>query len=355
MPTNPSLTTISSRFYVDHAAYETDKEEVFYRTWQYVGHVCTVPSPGSFFTAQIADESLIIVRDEHQQLHAFYNVCRHRAHRVVVEGQGTRERFVCPYHAWSYGLDGCLLMAPKTEEVAGFNSNVKLREVRLALFAGLIFVNLDDNAPTLNEEFPGLEAEVLAAKPTLADMQLVFADQITHECNWKVSVENFSECYHCPVAHRYITSNLYSADEYRVTIKDKVVFHHSPRLQDREIHGDLHVWFMWPNLAIELFPAHRSISIRHFSPGGPRKTVYSYLWFTDKDLHADAIKEVVAMGETYRGTNGAEDASIVANVQHGLESRSYDVGQLVVTPSVTSQSEHGVAHFQSLYLNQIGH
>ena len=354
MSTNLPLTTMPSHFYVDPAVYESDKEREFYRTWQYVGHVCTLPSPGSFFTARIADESLIIVRDENHELHAFYNVCRHRAHRVV-EGSGTRERFVCPYHAWSYGLDGCLLAAPKTHEVAGFDDNVKLREVRLSIFCGLIFVNLDDQAASLDDEFPGLEAEVLAAKPTLAEMQLVFQDRITHECNWKVSVENFSECYHCPVAHRYITTNLYSADDYRVTIKDKVVRHFSPRLEDRQTHGDLHVWLMWPNLAIELFPAHRSISIRHFAPNGPRETIYTYLWFTDRDLSEAAVKEVVAMGETYRGTNGAEDASIVANVQQGLESRSYDVGQLVITPSMSAQSEHGVAHFQSLYLDQIDH
>ena len=347
-----SRTTMPSHLYVDPAAYETNVERVFYRTWQYVGHVCTLPEPGSFFTARIANESLIIVRDEERELHAFYNVCRHRAHRVV-EGSGIRPRFVCPYHAWTYGLDGCLLSAPKTEEVAGFDRNVKLREVRLEVFCGLIFVNLDDDAPALGDDFPGLEAEVLAAKPTLADMQLVFEDRITHECNWKVSVENFSECYHCPVAHRYITTNLYSADEYRVSIKDKVTYHHSPRLEDRETHGDLHVWFMWPNLAIELFPAHRSISIRHFAPAGPRETIYSYLWFTDRELAKTGVDEVVEMGETYRGTNGAEDASIVANVQQGLESRSYDVGQLVITPSATAQSEHGVAHFQSLYLAAI--
>ena len=353
MTTNPSLSTIPSSFYVDPAAYETDKEQVFYRTWQYVGHVCKLPKPGSYFTTRVAEESLIVVRDECHELRAFYNVCRHRAHRVV-EGQGICDRFVCPYHAWSYGLDGRLVAAPRTGEVAGFNADLKLHEVRLECLAGLMFVNLDDGARSLNEEFPGLELEVLAAKPTLPEMQLVFEDRITHDCNWKVSVENFSECYHCPVAHRYITTNLYSADEYRVTIKDKVTRHHSPRLQDREIHGDLHVWFMWPNLAIELFPAHRSISIRHFAPRGARITTYSYLWFTDHGLNSAAVDEVVAMGETYRGTNGAEDARLVANVQQGLESRCYDVGQLVITPTPSPQSEHGVAHFQTLYMDQIG-
>ena len=103
--------TMPSRYYIDSACYANDKERVLYRTWQYVGHVCELPSPGSFFTTRIVDESLIITRDEHGELHALYNVCRHRAHRVV-EGDGNQKRLVCPYHAWSYGLDGCLLAAP---------------------------------------------------------------------------------------------------------------------------------------------------------------------------------------------------------------------------------------------------
>ena len=350
---NQATTTIPSRYYTDPAVYELDKERILYRTWQFVTHVCSVTTPGAFLTAQIGDESLIVVRDDDAELHAFYNVCRHRAHRVVT-GRGTTQRFVCPYHAWTYALDGCLVAAPKTEEVAGFDkAGVKLREVRLEVFCGLIFVNLDDDAKPLTEEFPGLAQEILAAKPDLADMQLVFEDRIDHAANWKVSVENFSECYHCPVAHRYIVSNLYSADEYRVTIGDKVVRHYSERLADRETHGDLHVWYMWPNLAIELFPVHRSISVRHFAPCGPRATRYFYLWYTDPDLPPEKVDEVVAMGETYRETNGAEDASLVASVQQGLESRAYDVGHLVITPSITPHSEHGVAHFQRLYLEAI--
>ena len=352
--TGENLTTLSSRFYTDPAVFESDKEHVFYRTWQYVGHVSALPEVGSFLTVRIADESLIIVRDESEIVRAFYNVCRYRAHRLV-DGEGCKSRFVCPYHAWSYALDGKLAQAPKTEEVPGFDkTRIALREVRLELFAGLMFINLDDDAQSMADVFVGLEQELLAAKPALSSMKLIFKDQITHQSNWKVSVENFSECYHCPVAHRYVTSNLYSADRYRVTIEDYVVRHFSERLSDRETHGDLYVWFLWPNLAIELYPLHRCISIRHFAPITPRTTVYTYLWFVDPDLPDDAVAEVAQLGETYRGTNGAEDEAIVAAVQEGLESRSYDVGQLVIPPQLTAQSEHAVAHFQRLYAQALG-
>ena len=91
MPSELATTTMPSRLYVDPAVYEWDKERVFYRTWQFVGHVCNVATPGAYFTAQIADESLVIVRDESGELRAFYNVCRHRAHRVVT-GRGVHQR-----------------------------------------------------------------------------------------------------------------------------------------------------------------------------------------------------------------------------------------------------------------------
>ena len=201
--------------------------------------------------------------------------------------------------------------------------------------------------------FPGWRQRCSPPSPALpicsSCSRTASATNVTGRFRWKTSASVTTARWRIAISLPISTR----ADDYRVTIKDKVVRHHSPRLEDRETHGDLHVWFMWPNLAIELFPAHRSISIRHFAPRGPRETLYSYLWFTDRDLAEDAVKEVVAMGETYRGTNGAEDASLVANVQQGLESRSYDVGQLVITPSITSQSEHGVAHFQSLYLDAI--
>ena len=173
------------------------------------------------------------------------------------------------------------------------------------------------------------------------------------EREMEVSVENFSECYHCPVAHRWVVTNIWSANAYQINIDNNVVRHFSERLNDRTTHGDLHIWFMWPNLAIEMYPIHRCISVRHFDPRGPRDTMYSYLWYADQNLSQDKVDEVIELAKTYPDTNGAEDAAIVASVQQGLESRAYDVGQLVVTPSVTPQSEHGVAHFQSMYLDAI--
>ena len=350
---SPAL-TMPSRYYTDPDVYELDKERIFYRTWQFAGHVNDLPEPGCFRTVRIADESLVVVRGRDGVIRAYYNVCRHRAHRLV-DGGGRCRTFVCPYHAWTYDLEGRLVAAPGTDEIRGIDkAAIRLSEVHLEVFCGLLFVNLDDHAVPLTDLYPGLQEEILAAKPGLSGMVRVFEDRIAHHCNWKVSVENFSECYHCPVVHRYVVSNIYSADDYRITISGGIVRHFSPRLSDREAHGDLHIWHLWPNLAIELFPLHRAISIRHFEAEGPRATTYTYLWYADPDLPKAAIEAVVETGRIYRETYGAENARLVMNVQKGLESRAYDRGPLVLTPAITAESEHAVAHFQSRYLDAIG-
>lgn len=341
--------TMPSHYYFDPDIFAHERQKIFFRTWQFVGHVNDTVEPGDYFEANIAGESVIVARGDDHQLRAFYNVCQHRAHQVV-SGSGNCRLFRCPYHAWSYGLDGLLKAAPGTEDVEGFDkSQIKLRPVRLEEMCGLVFVNLDDETKSLRETYPGLEDEIAQAKPTLASMVRVHEDRIAHHSNWKVSVENFSECYHCPVVHKYVVSNYYSSDEYRISISNGIVRHASKRLNDRDVHGDLQIWFLWPNLAIELFPLHRSISVRLFEVNGLRDTTYVYLWYADPDLSSKARDEIIETGRIYHDTNGAEDARLVASVQKGLESRGYDRGRLIITPNITPQSEHAVAHFQATY------
>ena len=175
-----------------------------------------------------------------------------------------------------------------------------------------------------------------------------------HACNWKVSVENYNECYHCPVVHKYLVSSIYSGSEYRITLDNGVVRHKTSGLKGREKHGDLHIWFLWPNFGIQIFPLHRSISLRHFQSIGPRETHYAYTWYVDPMLSDEERAEVMEMGSnTYPSTNGIEDQEIVRNVQLGLNSRSYDRGILVVPPIASDISEIAVADFQKRYLDVI--
>ena len=348
------LQTIPSRYYTDPEYYRIEKGKIFYCTWQFVCHETDIAEPGAYRTVQIADESIVVLRDHDGHIRAFYNVCRHRAHRIV-EGSGNCSRLVCPYHAWVYNLDGSLAKARGTEEIAGFDpKSVRLSPVRVESFCGLVFVNLDDESVCLDDLYPDLREELLNIIPGLSNLIRVHEDCIVHDCNWKVSVENFSECYHCPVAHKYVTTNLYSGTEYRISTGKGYVRHYSPGLRDQEANGDLHIWMLWPNFAILTYPIYRSVSFRLFQSLGPRTTAYTYFMFIDPGLTDAQRKEVVEYGGTvYHSNNAIEDGNIVRNVQLGLESRSYNQGHLVVTPTPSAESEIGVAYFQNRYLEEI--
>jgi phenylpropionate dioxygenase-like ring-hydroxylating dioxygenase large terminal subunit len=351
--TKPVL-TIPTCYYTDPTFYELEKEKIFWRTWQFVCHTTDISEAGSFWTTDIAGESIVVVHGMDGQVRAFFNVCRHRGHRLT-EADGVCTRLVCPYHAWAYDLDGTLSNARGTDDVEGFDkADYGLKAVRVESFCGLLFVNLDADATPLGDLHPGLREEILEKQPRLESMIRVHSECVPHACNWKVSVENYNECYHCPVAHKYIVSNLYSADEYRITVENDVVRHFSPRLEQRDVHGDLIIWSLWPNLSIQCQPIHHSVSIRHFRGVNHRQSVYDYLWFIDPDLPAHAKAEVLEMGQkTYASTNAIEDQMIVKNVQLGLESRGYERGPLVLKPGPASENEHAVAFFQSRYLQTI--
>ncbi len=137
---------------------------------------------------------------------------------------------------------------------------------------------------SLEQLHPGVEKEILTMNTTLPELLMVHEDRINHECTWQVSVENFSECHHCPVVHKYLTTQVYSPTEYRISIEGDVVKHYTPRLKERELHGDLHIWFLLPNLSIQLQPLYHSESIRQFVAKGPRESKYMYRWFADPDL-----------------------------------------------------------------------
>src|ERR671910_681300 len=161
--------TIPFDWYSDPAVLRLERERIFRRTWQYAGRTEQAGETGAFFTCDLGGIPVVVVRDEQGCLRAFLNVCRHRG-SLVCEGEGRRASLQCPYHAWTYGLDGTLRGAPRSELVEGFDKES----------LGLVAAS-------------GLELESLRF--------LHRASGPEYEANWKVCAENFLECYHCPVAH----------------------------------------------------------------------------------------------------------------------------------------------------------
>lgn len=190
--------TLARPFYTDPEIFRRDVERIFLRQWVFAGHVSRVRHPGDYFLFQIAGESIIVIRDRDAQVHALYNVCRHRGSRICLEPSGSARALVCPYHAWRYGTDGRLLAAPAMPE--GFDpAEFGLRACPVRVVEGLIFICLGPQPVDREAVFRDWERYF---KPhRLAEAKIAASRIWRVKANWKLVIENFDECYHCGPAH----------------------------------------------------------------------------------------------------------------------------------------------------------
>jgi len=191
--------TLPQRYFVSPEVFAEERERIFSTQWVLVGHHGQLKA-GDHFVREVAGESLIIVRDQRGTVRAFYNVCRHRGTRLCEESTGHSSTIQCPYHAWTYGLDGRLVGAPHMDNVQGFDkAEHSLRAIELALWEGFIFVNLADKPTPLEEVFAPLAGKFTHWNlPKLRAAKLI---EYEIRANWKLIFENYSECYHCPGVH----------------------------------------------------------------------------------------------------------------------------------------------------------
>ena len=193
--------SLPREYYVSEAIFELEYSRIFTRQWLLVGHSCQIPAPGDYFTVEIAGENIIIVRGEGGAIHALYNVCRHRGSRVCDATRGHVKSFVCPYHAWSYTLDGRLESAPTIPDGEYIDyTQYRLKSVRVASCQGFVFVHLGDDEPSpVEESFAQLSDGLPVIEPE--SVKLVY--EVVHDvqANWKLVAENNLECYHCPCCH----------------------------------------------------------------------------------------------------------------------------------------------------------
>ena len=192
---------LEARYYTDPLVFRDELAGALARTWQFAGHVSQLARTGDYFAFEVAGENLFCIRDRDDEIRAYYNVCQHRAHELV-KGCGNAKLIVCPYHAWTYELTGELRAGPNINSVPGFDRHkICLAPVRVEEFCGFIFVNLDPGAKPMDDWFPNARAELTACVPDIERLAPLEWVKIPENCNWKVSVENYSECYHCALNH----------------------------------------------------------------------------------------------------------------------------------------------------------
>jgi Rieske 2Fe-2S family protein len=200
--------TMPGRYYTTPEVLVEEKEKVFARHWIGVGREADVAEPGQFFTAIVGGESLIVVRDRAGELHAHYNVCRHRGTRLCTQESGAFSATIqCPYHAWTYSLDGTLVGAPHMDDTPGFaKRDYPLHEASLETWEGFIFVNLHRDPEPFADCIAPLAGRF--SRYNLPSLKTVRRIDYDVASNWKLIMQNYSECLHCPTIHPELSTKL---------------------------------------------------------------------------------------------------------------------------------------------------
>jgi len=202
--------SLPAALYNDQAVFDLDMEMIFRRDWLAVGHSCEIDQPGAYFTVKIGVDSLIIVRGRDQVIRAFYNTCRHRGSIICVDAKGKRNALVCPYHQWSYSLDGSLIGAREMDD--GFDKSLySLHQAQVQTAGDIIYISLAKDPPPF-EDYKRI-VDPYIAPHGMKDLKVAAEISIVEKGNWKLVWENNRECYHCAVGHPSLLKSLPQSDD----------------------------------------------------------------------------------------------------------------------------------------------
>ena len=338
--------TLPYSWYTDPEILRREQERIFRTAWQYAGHLDELPEPGTFFTTRGGSTPVVVTRARDGELRAFLNVCRHRGF-TVAEGAGRRETMQCPYHAWTYALDGSLRAAPRSDEEPDFRRDeLGLRPVAVGTWGPFVFVNPDAEAEPLADALGTMPAQVAALGLDVDELVFHTRWQTELEANWKIVCENFLECYHCQVAHPQLAEVLdVSAEAYLLSTEGRLSSQRGPVLDGGRhklrVDGELprsQFHFLWPNLTVNIFPGRPNVSIGPVVPVAPGRTYRFLDYFFGRGVDREWIDELMAFDDQV----GMEDRALVEGVHRGIASGVLEHGYLL------SLSEQLICHFQGL-------
>ncbi|MBI3453515.1 MAG: aromatic ring-hydroxylating dioxygenase subunit alpha [Rhodospirillales bacterium] len=384
---------LQQAFYYSPTVFAADMARIFGRWWLFAGHSCLIPNPGDFFTWKIGNEPVLVVRDDAGEAKAYYNTCRHRGSRICTSEFGHANRLVCPYHRWTYGLDGKLLMNTKTDFGVD-RSELSLHPIHIRNAAGLLFISLADDPPSFDHAFAEITRRL---KPHgMERAKVAHTIDYTVRANWKIVFENNRECYHCPSNHKEYVRATYDVardqartdpslapaldaaiaqanarfralglDEGDVSSNMTGTFfraHRTPLVEgyasqsmDGQPLSSLMGDFKEPNagtLRTTVFPNFWQHSgsdyaaAARITPLGPTTTAIRATWLVDKDAVEGKDYTLDRLLPFWDVTN-RQDWTICENQQIGIGSSRYRPGPFSLT------KEQNVAHFLEWYLREV--
>ncbi|HTC24394.1 MAG TPA: aromatic ring-hydroxylating dioxygenase subunit alpha [Gemmatimonadales bacterium] len=356
--------TLPGRYFTSPEVFAEEAEKIFLQRWLCVGRASRIARPGQYFVQTIGTESVIIVRGRQNEVRAFYNVCRHRGTRLceVHEGQfaGTIQ---CPYHAWTYTLDGQLVGAPSADTIEGFDkADWPLHPVAVATWEGFLFINLSSDPEPFAEAFAPVQGRFSRFNlPALSAYRRIDYDLT---CNWKFVVQNYSECYHCPLVHPALVKlspptsgeNDLFTGPFLGGYMEIVDASESLTMSGRScgvMVGDLpqddlkrvYYYSLFPNMLLSLHPDY--VMYHTLWPKGPASTMVTCEWlFHPGTLGNPAFKP--DDGVEFWDLTNRQDWHVCELSQAGVQSKAY-------TPGPYSRREGLSAAFDQEVLKALGH
>ena len=322
--------------------------EDFRDQWTLVGHQSQLAKPGDYFLAEVAGESLIVAKDQRSTIRAFYNVCRHRGARLCEEQNGHAATIQCPYHAWTYALDGRLLGAPHMDETPGFNkAEYPLKPARLGLWEGFIFLNLGDTSASLEKWFELLNGKF--SPWNLATLRSAKRIEYDVRANWKLMFQNYSECYHCLGVHPelskispydsaendlidgpFLGGFMRIANDKSLTMSGNACALPVGNFGDEDFRFVFY-YSIFPNMLLSLHPDY--VMVHQLEPQSPERTLIFCDWFFNpeaferNDFNPDDAVEFWDMVNK-------QDWHVCELSQQGISSRAYEPGPYSARESI---------------------
>jgi len=336
--------TCPASWYLDERILGLEQRTVFADSWQYACRVDQVRDPGQFVTFELAGEPLAVVRGNDGVLRGFFNVCRHHAAAVLTEPAGCLKRLVCPYHGWTYTLEGALKAAPAFEGVRNFDdAQHGLVPVATEVWENWVFVRLAADGPSLADYF-GREVIEQVRGLDLGKLHWFDRKHYLFDCNWKVFVDNYLDGgYHVPYLHKGLGSVL---DYHKYTIDNgrRHCLQSSPMVARgaeaatgavRKGERAMYYWF-YPNFMFNWYDGVMDTNLVY--PRGPNQTEVIFdFWFADV---SESAREFNRASIDIANRVQDEDEGICRSVQRGLRSRAYDTGRLSVRREAGEQLFH---------------
>ena len=326
--------TLPYSWYADAEVAAAERKRIFGCSWQYAGHVAELDGPASFFPTEVGGLPVVVALDGESRLRAFVNVCRHRG-TLLVDEPGRRGTIQCPYHAWTYGLDGALRAAPRTRDEPGFDMDeLGLVPVQVDTWGPFVFVSPDADGPPLDAALGDLPAVVAERGLDVDSLRFHHRSRYELRANWKIAVENYLECYHCRLNHPGFMKVIEERDQQhelaglRLSQFPAV---HPDATAGRAAYdaaggpptAQYHILF--PALKLNVNPGRPNLSIGPLWPLAPDRTAGWLDYFFPEGTDKAWIEELLAFDEQV----GAEDTGLVEAVQRGVGSGALPHGRLL--------------------------